>query len=290
MIELFASDLDGTLLGALHMPGRVVKAAIRAVTESGAHFALATGRTFRSPHDFGFEGVDVEVVCDNGAIVLDREGRIVRYVPIDAGVLEELLRAFPGVPFDCIGRRHSYVTASQQAYEAGFLSKGPLARAVDYVKLRAMYKGQVRYPDERLFDQTPADVLAHDICKVNLHLSDAAQAAEVRAFLAERADRVVDAPFSPVMFEVTNASVNKGEAVAWLADYLGVPQGRVAVYGDGGNDVAMLSRFAAHGHAYATHGASEAARKAAGLALGSNVLYAVPRHVMRTVRLQAPRR
>lgn len=290
MIELFASDLDGTLLGALHAPGRIVKAAIRTATEAGFHFALATGRTFRSPHDFGFGGVDVEVVCDNGAIVLDREGAVIRHVPVDPEVLEELLRAFPGVPFDCVGLRHSYVTASREAYEAGFRSRGPAARAVDYVKLRAMYTGQVRYPDERLFDQRPEDVLANDICKVNLHLADEARTAEIEAFLAERRDRVVNAPFNPSMFEITEAGVNKGEAIAWLATYLGIPRENVAVYGDGGNDVEMLRRFSAYGHAYATHGASEAARRAAGLALGSNVLYAVPRHVTRTVREQAGHR
>lgn len=290
MIELFASDLDGTLLGALHAPGRVVKAAIRTVTDAGLHFALATGRTFRESHDFGFDGVDVEVVCDNGAIILDRESNIIRHVAVDPATLEEMLTAFPRAPFECVGLRHSYITGSREAHEAGFRSRGALARAVDAVKLRAMHLGQVKRPDERLYDQTARDVLANEICKVNLHLADEGMARELHAFLGERRDSVVDAPFNPSMFEITAAGVNKGEAVAWLASFLGIAEKCVAVYGDGGNDVEMLRRFSRYGHAYATHGASEVARRAAGLALGSNVLYAVPRHVVRTVHTQVAAR
>jgi hypothetical protein len=56
---------------------------------------------------------------------------------------------------------------------------------------------------------------------------------------------------------------------------------QVAVYGDGGNDVAMLRRFS---RSYAPAGAMPRARESASRILGSNVLYAVPCHVMATVR------
>ena len=59
----------------------------------------------------------------------------------------------------------------------------------------------------------------------------------------------------------------------------------VAFYGDGGNDIAMLERFA---HAYATRGASDEAKRAAGAVIGSCALHAVPRHIARTVRREGP--
>lgn len=284
MIRLFASDLDGTLLAALHDVGLPVRAAIREVTDAGAHFAVATGRTFRSSGDFGFESLPCEVVCANGAIVLNRESEAVRFATMDQAVIEEMLAAFPAAPFMCIGREHSYVRGTREAYEAGYEVRGPVARVVDGVRMRAMRRGQARYPHERVFDCSAEEILSHDICKVNCRVRDAGMARELSAFIAERADRIVDAPFSPVMFEITAAGVNKGEAVEWLAGYLGISRDEVAVYGDGGNDIAMLERFAPYGHAFAPYGASDDAKRAAGLVLGSNLAYAVPRHMVRTVR------
>ena len=111
------------------------------------------------------------------------------------------------------------------------------------------------------------------------------EASEVAAFIAEH-DEVVNAPFDPSMFEVTRAGVNKGEAVAWLAGYLGIREDEVAVYGDGGNDIQMLGRFAGHGHAYATSNGSDAAKSAAGNVIGNCAAWAVPRHMLRTLREQ----
>lgn len=60
----------------------------------------------------------------------------------------------------------------------------------------------------------------------------------------------------------------------------------VTVYGYGGNDVVMLERFAKYGHAFVTHGATPAAKRAAGQAIGSCIVHAVPRHMLATVRAQ----
>ena len=103
---------------------------------------------------------------------------------------------------------------------------------------------------------------------------------ELFAFLGERADTVVNAPFNPALFEITDAGCNKGESVAWLADYLGIRKDEVAVYGDGGNDIAMLERFE---HAYATANGTPEAKVAAGTVIGSAALHAVPHHILSTI-------
>lgn len=97
--------------------------------------------------------------------------------------------------------------------------------------------------------------MQHDVCKVNCRVPDSDMERELHAFLAEHADAVVNAPFNPAMFEITDRACNKGESVAWLANYLGFSEDEVAVYGDGGNDIVMLDRFE---HAYATSNGSDA--------------------------------
>lgn len=95
MVGLFASDLDGTLLGATHRVSRPVLRAIRAATDSGRHFAVATGRVMRSSGGFGFGGVPIEAVCANGAIVLGRDGSV-HLVAVygDGGNDVDMLRRF----------------------------------------------------------------------------------------------------------------------------------------------------------------------------------------------------
>lgn len=285
MIKLFASDLDGTLLNLMHETDRTIRDAVREVTESGAHFSVATGRTMRSSQDCGFSGLACEAVCANGSMVLGRGDELLRHVDIDPAVLEEMLRAFPTIPFECVGLTHSLVRGSREAHQEGYRSEGLVRQLVANVVLRGMRREQASR-GERLFDQTIADVLAGPVCKVNCRVADEGLLRELHAFLDEHGDAVVNAPFNPVMFEITNARVNKGEAVAWLAGYLGIREDEVAVYGDGGNDVVMLERFAAYGHAYATHGGTPAAKRAAGQAIGSCVVHAVPRHMVATVRRQ----
>ena len=136
-----------------------------------------------------------------------------------------------------------------------------------------------------VFDQTEADVLAHPVCKVNCRIFDPGLKAEFAAFVAEHADALVNASFDGDLFEITEASVDKGEALAWLAGQLGITEDEVAGYGDGGNDLAMLVRF---GHAFATSNASDDAKRAAGAVIGSCAWHAVPRHMLATTRREGP--
>lgn len=279
MIKLFASDLDGTLLNATHMVDPIIVSALRTVTKSGAHFAVATGRTMRTPNDFGFHGVPIEAVCSNGSIILDRDGNTIYHNDVDKAVLEEMLRAFPQVCFECVGLDRTYVTGSPQDQLAGFVGTG----AVEKVKMAAMRVRRRQMQADCVHNQGISDILSKSICKINARVGDPSLDRELKNFLAGYADRVVNAPFSPVMFEITNVGVDKGTALAWLADYFGYSADEVAVYGDGGNDIAMLQRFE---HAYATSNGSDAAKLAAGNVIGSCTFHAVPRHMVKTVREQ----
>ena len=55
------------------------------------------------------------------------------------------------------------------------------------------------------------------------------------------------------------------------------------MYGDGGNDIVMLSRFK---HSYATANGSADAKAAASATIGRCEFHAVPKHIMRTLRSQ----
>lgn len=276
LIKLFASDLDGTLYNGLHQTDGGIVRRLRRVVGAGRHVALATGRWSSTGAELGFGDLPLEVVCGNGAFVYGASGELLRSVEIDPATVEELLRAFPTCCLVCVSADGTFVRGSRADQLAGYLPPhGLLGR---FVAWQARRRGPGA---DMVFDQTEADVLAHPICKVNCRVLDAGLKAELAAFVDERADTLVNASFDGDLFELTEASVNKGEALAWLAGHLGMTEDEVAVYGDGGNDLAMLERF---DHAYATSNASEAAKRAAGNVIGSCTLHAVPRHMLATVR------
>lgn len=279
MIKLFASDLDGTLLNAFHKVDGSVRSAVRAVTDAGLHMAVATGRTFRATSDYEFGDLKIEVVCANGALILDRASRIIRHRAVDPAFIEALLGSFPQACFECVGLDRIYVTTSEEVRFAQFRADGLLRRIV-----MAGMRGRRRQMSANcLYSQGVSDILSHEVVKINARIADPGLEREVHAFIDEHADSVVNTPFNPVMFEITDKDVNKGEAVAWLARYLGIAEDEVAVYGDGGNDLVMLDRFK---HAYATSNGTDAAKCAAGTVIGSCAFHAVPRHIRSTLREQ----
>lgn len=281
MIKMFASDLDGTLLNALHEVDGPIRRAIREVAAAGLHVVPTTGRSSLTSGKHGFEGIEVDAVLANGALIRSAEGEVLKTFTVDPAFVEELLREFPQICFDCVTPEGLLCTGSRETHAAGFKKDGPVKRIV----MRGM-RARRGVGENRVFDQSIADVLSHDVCKINCRVASEDLGRELKVFLAEHTDRVVNAPFNPVMFEITDAACNKGASVAWLASYYGITEDEVAVYGDGGNDIVMLERFR---HSYATANGSERAKAAASKAIGSCATHAVPKHMLATVREQRER-
>lgn len=282
MIKLFACDLDGTLLNALHKTDNVIRRALREVTDSGARFAVATGRTMHGARDLDCPDIPMDTIGSNGAIIRTGAGELLKSFPIDPAALEDMLRTLPDVCFECVTCEGTYITGTPEDRAAGFRNDHPIRRII----MRGM-RGKKGFPvDELYFSQTPEQILEHEVCKVNARVATESLRRELVGYLNSHQDKIVDAPFAPLMFEITAHDVNKGAAVAWLASYYGISEDEVAVYGDGGNDIRMLERFT---HSYATRGASDEAKRAASTVIGRCVFYAVSRHMVSTVRAQRHR-
>ena len=95
MIKMFASDLDGTLLNALHEADGTIRRAIRELTEAGLHVVPATGRSTLPIGEHGFTGLALDACCSNGSIVRNSHGEVLKTWTIDPQITEELLKKFP---------------------------------------------------------------------------------------------------------------------------------------------------------------------------------------------------
>lgn len=281
MIKMFASDLDGTLLNAMHEADRTIRGAIKTALEQGAHVVPATGRSVLPIGENGFTGLKIDGVCANGSIVRGSNGEVLKTFEVDPAFTEELLQTFPQICFDCCTPDGMYSSGSYEMHQAGFKRDHPIRRII----MRGMRaRGGVH--EEHFFDQSVSDILSHTVCKINCRVTSNDLDRELKAFLADHTDTVVNAPFDPVMFEITDKSCNKGESVAWLGRYYGIEEDEIAVYGDGGNDLDMLRRFR---HSYAMSNGSDAAKAAASTTIGSCTFHAVPKHILRTLRVQRNR-
>lgn len=278
MIKMLACDLDGTLLNALHEVDGVIRRSIAELSDAGLHVVPATGRSALTSGKHGFEGIEVDAVLANGSLIRSAEGEVLKTFTIDPAFVEDLLRKFPQICFDCVTPEGLLCTGSREAHAAGFKKDGPVKRII----MRGM-RARRGVGENRAFDQSIASVLSHDVCKINCRVVSNELGRELKAFLAERTDRVVNAPFNPVMFEITDAACNKGASVAWLAGHYGITEDEVAVYGDGGNDIVMLERFC---HSYATANGSDAAKAAASEVIGPCARHSVPKHMLTTMRAQ----
>lgn len=278
MIKLFASDLDGTLLNLLHEVDGTIRRAVSEITAAGLHVVPATGRIEMPMGKHGFVGLKLESVCANGSIIRDANGDILKTFEIAPDFLCELVTAFPQVCWDVSTPEGMFIMGSYEDHQKTFENQS-IAQRILFKGMRA--RGGM--DQKQYFDQTLDDVLKHKICKINTHMYGDGLSQEINAFLAEHSDTVVNAPFNPTMYEITDKSCNKGTSVAWLANYLGIEEDEVAVYGDGGNDIEMLKYFK---HSYATSNASSDAKAAALETIGSCTFHAVPKHMLKTLHTQ----
>ena len=92
MIKMFASDLDGTLLNALHEADGTIRRAIRELTEAGLHVVPATGRSTPPIGEHGFTGLALDACCSNGSIVRDSRGEVLKTWTIDPQITEEMAK------------------------------------------------------------------------------------------------------------------------------------------------------------------------------------------------------
>lgn len=267
MIKLFASDLDGTLLNAHHQFDERIVQGIRDLLDRGAYFSIATGRGPKQCTIPEIEN-DVYKICMNGALILDKDNTIIHMELFPKEVLALLIDEFGDLPFDFVTPEKTYTMHSQDSY---------VRKKVDINDDEAWKERFMRdFLPRMKFDASKEEILQDDVCKVNMRIDKHKSYDRFMAFLETHQGHILNAPSSEDLIELTAVNSQKGNAVAILAHYLNVDEDEVAVYGDGGNDLSMLSHFT---HSYAPANACLLAKEKARSVIGPAFEYSVIKHM-----------
>jgi HAD superfamily hydrolase (TIGR01484 family) len=205
---LLACDLDGTLLDHEAAPVPGVPEALAELIAAGALFVVCTGRPLRAARR-ATDALGVQPVvfaCYHGALVADAAGRTLRHLPL----LRPEARA---------------VTA--EALTAG-------------VSVTVWDVDEPRELDPAVAGEAPGDAVS----RLVLHGESAVVARLFAELRLEWDGRLRVEPIRPGFIGVFSPLVDKGDALRFVAGWLGVPLERTVACGDGPADEALLAAAA----------------------------------------------
>lgn len=195
---------------------------MQAVRDAGLPFVIATGRMYRSAkHYLDDLGLSEPIVCYQGAVVADAEGHFLRHIPIPLESAREAIAAIVA------GGHHLNVYVDDELYVSEVT---PEARAyADFQDLPIHPVGDLL----AWLDRPPTKLVAVG----ERHVMD-----ELEVELKKRFDgRLYISKSLPEFLELAAPGVTKAEGLSFTAELLGVDLSRIVAFGDGENDVELIS-------------------------------------------------
>ncbi len=224
MIRLVALDIDGTLLppGAdVHaLPGPDMAASVQALHDAGIAVVLATGRMYPgTAYVARHLGIDHPLICQQGASVHEADGRLRHGYAIDPSIALELVdyaasHGWPLAWFDPF----RYLTTEHTTQAQFFADVSMVDMEIDPL------------PHRSGIQATGIDII-----------STIEDSPEVHVLLEARYGARITLLDFPSVTAVHAPEASKGNALAALAEELGIGQHEVLAIGDSVNDVSMLS-------------------------------------------------
>jgi Cof subfamily protein (haloacid dehalogenase superfamily) len=229
-IKLLIVDIDGTIAGKSNQVSTRVKQAIQAAQARGVRVGIATGRMYKSALRFHQDiGADLPILAYQGAWIQDPATGIThRHNPVPVEIARELLDYFEQPQLldklsvhvyrdDCLYVREINTDTELYIGRSG-IGVTPVA------DLRSVLTSR---PTKLL-------AMSEDVALIQELLQD------LRSRYAQSELHVTTSV--PIFLETTQAGVNKGTAIDYVAtELLGITAENVLAIGDNYNDVEMIS-------------------------------------------------
>lgn len=252
-MKIFVSDLDGTLIDNALKNNDAVLDCVHRIKSSGNEFVIATGRTLYGTEVLDFFEQPFYVIVMNGAIILDKNKKVIFKQPIGSEILNSIINEFSNENVEYITQDKTYVSFTREEY---------IKR---YSKWDFWYKKMIVNRSQEDFEYMlshfvfNADInqIKDEIVKVNILELDKEKYNEKDKYIAQF-EQLHNNSFSPCMLEITAKGVTKKEAVLKLMSINNWKADEIYAFGNGDNDSDMLAYFQ---HSFAPSNASEKAKK-----------------------------
>jgi Cof subfamily protein (haloacid dehalogenase superfamily) len=191
------------------------------VRDAGTRVIVVTGRMFRSVRPYLEElGLDEPVVCYQGAVVAEPDGRFLLHEPIPLELAREAIEALEEEPF------HLNCYVGDELY---------VAEVTEEARRYADFQNLPIHPVGDLLDwlEEPPTKL------VSVGEPRALDGLEER-LRARFGGRLFISKSLPYFLELASPRISKGSGLAFVAEHLGLPLERTVGVGDGENDVELL--------------------------------------------------
>lgn len=244
MIRLITSDIDGTLIkdSTPDLYPEMIQA-IRELKKKGILFCAASGRQYPSIRNV-FRNVadDIAYIAENGAHIRC-DGKDISVTPMNRQYAEEIMKMLRPYYGEC----ETIISTAQ-----GSLVE---SRNQDFIDLITYgYHNTFRLVD---------DVLAEDaeIIKIAIHRKGSIRSLGENILIPAWKDKVKACMAGEEWVDFMDASVDKGNALRYLQNYLGISKEETMAFGDNNNDIGMML---AAGESYAVETAVKEVKEAAG--------------------------
>lgn len=245
MINLIASDMDGTLLNDQMAVSAGNAAAIRRAQAAGITFMVATGRGLSEAQPLiAAHNLTVGFITLNGAMVYDEAGQPVVNLPLGQAALTRTLQALTaaGLYYELVTNRGIFSNSrSERLHNVAALLVAlnpgtPMAIALDLANARLELMNINYVADYASVLATPGT----SVMKVLAFASgDPARLAPAKAALAQDPALVLTSS-APNNLEINNVAAQKGTALTAYAKQRGIAPTSIMAIGDNYNDESMI--------------------------------------------------
>lgn len=224
-IKLLAVDIDGTLVTKDKVLTDITKDAIKKYIKAGGKFAIATGRPNKGIEryikELSLDELGGYVISYNGSRITDvKTGELLYQKNLKPSQLPQIFDAAEkyGISLTTYKGDTAVTEKADDKYFNLEVSINKLS-----VKRVPDLKKEVTYPVPKFLITGESTYLSDIEKKLKNELCG------VSVFRSE-----------PFFLEITPNGIDKGEAIIWLCNYMGIMQSETMACGDGFNDITML--------------------------------------------------
>lgn len=247
MVQIIASDMDGTLLNDKMVISKRNAAAVKKAQENGVHFIVSTGRAYDEVKPLITEaGFNCPMITLNGAFVLDEDGKLISSSPIPDSIAKKIMVNLKkeGLYFEVITDKGVCSDNKAKRIEnfaellASISPDTPYKLAVTLASAR-MELMNINYVDNYMdLVDDPKTVIG----KIVVFSPEGQKVlGPIREELSKDRNLVVTSSGSRNI-EINHVNAQKGVALQAYADSLNIPMDNVMAIGDNNNDVSMLEK------------------------------------------------